>query len=349
MTDLLQATKDGVAAAARLLRHGALVAFGTETVYGLGGDALDKQAVAAIFAAKGRPRFNPLICHYPSAAAAFTHTVADDRARLVAQTFWPGPLTLVLRRAEHCPVSLLASAGLDTLAVRVPRHPVALSLLRQVGTPIAAPSANRSGRVSPTSATHVLDELAGRIAAVLDCGPCPVGVESTVLDLSGPHPLLLRPGGITQEALEACIGPIQTVAHPAPPPAQGPRCDGLRSPGMMASHYAPALPVRLAATSVTAAEALLAFGPPLSGAGCVFQLSAAGDTAEAASQLFEGLRQLDAAGARPADRGDTERDMTGQRLAGIAVMPIPDHGLGQAINDRLRRAAAPRDAEPNTR
>jgi len=349
MTDLLQATKDGAAAAARLLRRGALVAFGTETVYGLGGDATNPQTVAAIFAAKGRPRFNPLICHYPSATAAFAHTVADDRARTLADAFWPGPLTLVLRRADDCPVSLLAAAGLDTLAVRVPRHPLALSLLRQVASPIAAPSANRSGRVSPTSAAHVLAELAGRIAAVLDGGPCPVGVESTVLDLTGQRPMILRPGGVTQEALEACIGPIQTT-QPVAPPDRDQRSEGLRSPGMMASHYAPALPVRLAATSVTAAEALLAFGPPLPGAGCVFQLSAAGETTEAAAHLFEGLRQLDAAGEPhdPTGLGPAGWGVTRQRLAGIAVMPIPDHGLGRAINDRLRRAAAPRDAKPNT-
>ncbi len=321
MTKMLQATQVGVAAAASLLRDGALVAFGTETVYGLGGDATQAQAVAGIFAAKGRPRFNPLICHYPSATAAFAHVVANPWAHAVAQAFWPGPLTLVLPRATNCPVALLAAAGLDTLAVRVPDHPVALALLRQAGMPVAAPSANRSGRISPTSAEHVLDGLDGRIAAVLDSGPCPVGVESTVLDLSGQRPILLRPGGVPQEALEGCLGPI------APAAAEG----VLRGPGMLASHYAPALPVRLAARAVAAQDALLAFGPSLPGAGCVFQLSATADTTEAAANLFAGLRRLDADGQRLG-------------MSGIAVMAIPDRGLGRAINDRLRRAAAPRQA-----
>ena len=330
MTEILQPSEEGVAAAAALLRRGALVAFGTETVYGLGADATNAPAVAAIFAAKGRPRFNPLICHYPSAADAFAHTVADDRARRLAETFWPGPLTLVLPRAEHCPVALLAASGLHTLGVRVPRHPLALSLLRQAATPIAAPSANCSGHISPTAAAHVLDGLDGLIAAVLDCGSCPVGVESTVLDLSGFHPVMLRPGGVTQEALEACVGPIQSGGSHTMIATNG----GLRSPGMMASHYAPALPVRLAATEVSQDEALLAFGPPLSGAGCVFQLSEDGDTTAAAAKLFEGLHWLDAEAAL-LGRG-------GQWLRGIAVMPIPERGLGRAVNDRLRRAAAPR-------
>ncbi|WP_428487611.1 L-threonylcarbamoyladenylate synthase [Rhodopila sp.] len=321
-TELLQADETGMTRAAQLLRQGTLVAFGTETVYGLGADATNAEAVAAIFAAKGRPRFNPLICHYPTVEEAVAHVVADERARMVARTFWPGPLTLVLRRNSHCPVALLAGAGLDTLAVRVPRHPVALALLRLAGMPIAAPSANRSGRVSPTSAAHVLDGLEGRIAAVLDSGPCPIGVESTVLDLSGPEPVLLRPGGVTLEALQACLGPVQPAASSAV-------VQGLRSPGMLDSHYAPTLPVRLGASSVAPEEALLAFGPPLSGAGRVFQLSAAGDATEAAVKLFEGLRRLD---REPG-------------AIGIAVMPIPDVGLGRAVNDRLRRAAAPRGVQ----
>jgi L-threonylcarbamoyladenylate synthase len=248
---------------------------------------------------------------------------ADDRALLVAQRFWPGPLTLVLPRRTDCPVALLASAGLETLAVRVPGHPAALALLRQAGVPIAAPSANRSGAVSPTTAQHVLDGLAGRIAAVLDSGPCAVGVESTVLDLTGAHPVLLRPGGIALEDLEALIGPVQRGLPHAEPG------DRLRSPGLLRSHYAPALPVRLNAVSVAADEALLAFGPPLPGALCKFQLSFAASTTEAASRLFEGLRWLDAEGARIGARG-------------IAAMPIPDTGLGLAIADRLQRAAAPR-------
>ncbi|PPQ27049.1 L-threonylcarbamoyladenylate synthase [Rhodopila globiformis] len=325
MTEMLTADAPGIARAAGLLREGSLVAFGTETVYGLGGDATNARAVAAIFEAKGRPRFNPLICHYGAVEAALAHVVADARTRQVAQQFWPGPLTLVLPRRADCPVALLTSAGLDTLAVRVPDHPVAQSLLRQADRPVAAPSANRSGAVSPTTARHVLEGLSGRIAAVLDSGPCRVGVESTVLDLTGPGPVLLRPGGVPVEALEAAIGPIQrgvphAVAHAA---------SGLRSPGLMVSHYAPSLPVRLDAVAVAADEALLAFGPPLPGAACQFQLSLATDATEAASRLFEGLRRLDAEGARLGARG-------------IAVMPIPTTGLGLAIADRLQRAAAPR-------
>jgi L-threonylcarbamoyladenylate synthase len=326
MTEILPADSAGVTRAASLLRDGKLVAFGTETVYGLGADATNAEAVAAIFQAKMRPRFNPLICHYSCAAAAFRHVVADERAWRAASTFWPGPLTLVLPRQPDCPVALLTGAGLDTLAVRVPNHPVAMSLLRHAGRPIAAPSANRSGQVSPTSARHVLDGLRGRIQAVLDSGPCNVGIESTVLDLSRPEPRLLRPGGMTTEALEACLGPIQLEIA-----AAGAMHD-FRSPGLMVSHYAPELPVRLAATAVAGDEALLAFGPPLTGALCRFQLSDESDTVEAAARLFEGLRWLDAEGIRLGARG-------------IAVMPVADSGLGLAINDRLRRAAAPRDGE----
>jgi L-threonylcarbamoyladenylate synthase len=321
MTERLIADAAGVARAAVLLRGGGLVAFGTETVYGLGADATNERAVAGIFAAKGRPRFNPLICHYPDAAAAFAHVVPTTAAQTLAAALWPGPLTLVLPRRPDCPVALLTGAGLDTLAVRVPAHPVALALLRAVGRPVAAPSANRSGQVSPTTAEHVLAGLAGRIDAVLDSGPCAVGVESTVLDLSGPTPTLLRPGGVPLEMLETLIGPVALGR-----PIEG---GALRSPGLLSSHYAPGLPVRLEAQAVTADEALLAFGPPLPGAGTMFQLSAAGDTTEAATRLFSGLRWLDAEGTRLG-------------LRGIAVMPVPDAGLGLAINDRLGRAAAPR-------
>ena len=320
-TELLSPDPAGLARAAALLRAGALVAFGTETVYGLGADATNEQAVAAIFAAKGRPRFNPLIAHFATAEAAFAQVVANDAARLLAKEFWPGPLTLVLPRQPDCPVALLAGAGLDTLAVRVPAHPIALALLRAVDRPIAAPSANRSGHVSPTTSRHVLDGLGGRIAAVLECGPCPVGVESTVLDLSGTRAVLLRPGGVTAEAIEAVIGPIGRRAHG---PARAPR-----SPGLLASHYAPDLPVRMNATTVAPDEALLAFGPPVAGAGAVFNLSPTGDLTEAAARLFTGLRTLDAEGKRLG-------------LARIAAMAVPRTGLGLAINDRLERAAAPR-------
>jgi L-threonylcarbamoyladenylate synthase len=316
LTERLADTPAGRARAAELLRAGELVAFGTETVYGLGADATNAEAVARVFEAKGRPRFNPLICHYADAEAAFAEAVPAGPARRLADAFWPGPLTLVLPRAAGCPVALLTSAGLDTLAVRVPAH--ATALLRSVGRPVAAPSANRSGRVSPTTAAHVLEELDGRIAAVLDSGPCAVGVESTVLDLSGVRPTLLRPGGVTREAIEAAIGAV-TTGKPVGPP---------RAPGMLASHYAPSLPVRLNAARVAPDEALLAFGAPLPGAGATAQLSLTGQPVEAAVNLFAALRALDEAGA-------------GKKLRGIAVMPIPETGLGLAINDRLRRAAAP--------
>jgi len=326
-TELLAADRAGLARAAALLKGGALVAFGTETVYGLGADATDAAAVARVFAAKGRPHFNPLICHYPDADAAFAHVRADETAHRLAARCWPGPLSLVLPRAPDCPVALLAGAGLDTLAVRVPAHPAALALLHAVARPVAAPSANRSGGVSPTTAAHVLDGLGGRIAAVLDSGPCPVGVESTVLDLTGERPFLLRPGGTTVEAIEALVGPVaRGIPH-----AEAEAARTLRSPGLLVSHYAPGLPVRLDASTVGAEEALLAFGPPLAGAGAVFNLSQDGDLVEAAARLFDGLRSLDATGAA---RG----------LRRIAVMPIPDAGLGLAINDRLQRAAAPRAA-----
>ncbi len=316
-----------VAEAAALLRGGALVAFATETVYGLGADARDARAVAAIFEAKGRPHFNPLISHFASADAAFGEVVADRRAQTLAARFWPGPLTMVLPRRPESRIDLLAGAGLDTLAVRVPGHPQALDLLRQAGIPIAAPSANRSGEVSPTTAAHVLAGLSGRIAAVLDGGACEVGVESTVLDLSSPTgAVLLRPGGVTAAEIEALIGPI---GRPIPPSAAT-ATQTLRSPGLMLSHYAPRLPVRLAATSVEAGEALLAFGPdPLRGAGAMWNLSPGGDPVEAAARLFAGLRWLDAEGARLG-------------LSAIAAMPVPAAGLGEAIHDRLTRAAAPR-------
>ena len=322
-TRLLAADGDGIAEAARLLRAGELVAFGTETVYGLGADATNDRAVAGIFAAKGRPHFNPLICHYDTAEAVFAHVEADGRARALAEAFWPGPLTLVLPRLVTCPVALLAGAGLETLAVRVPADATALSLLRATGRPVAAPSANRSGQVSPTTAGHVLEGLGGRIAAVLDSGPCPVGVESSVLDLTGRGAVLLRPGGLPRAAIEAVIGRVGAGITPA----QAEAARGLRSPGLLVSHYAPGLPVRLDAGAVAPDEALLAFGPALPGAAVAYQLSEGRDLVEAAARLFAGLRELDARGAG---------------LRGIAVMPIPAEGLGEAINDRLQRAAAPR-------
>ena len=306
---------DSIDAAAAALRAGHLVAFPTETVYGLGADATSDAAVARVYDAKGRPSFNPLIAHVPDLESAARLVVFGDSARLLANRFWPGALTLVLPRAAGCPVSLLASAGLDTLAVRVPDHPLALALLRAVGRPVVAPSANPSGRLSPTTAEHVREALGDRVAMVLDGGPSRVGVESTVVDLSGDRPRLLRPGGIPAEAIAALIGPLAE-------PAGGP----LRSPGQLASHYAPHLPVRLDATGVAADEALLAFGPDAPAcAATTLNLSPGSDLVEAASHLFAYLRRLDRSG-----------------LSAIAVMPIPEHGLGRAINDRLRRAAAPR-------
>ncbi len=324
-TETLVASDAGLARAAALLADGKLVAFGTETVYGLGADATNSAAVAAIFAAKGRPHFNPLICHYATAEAAWGDVVPTALARRLAEAFWPGPLTLVLPRRLSSAVALLAGAGLDTLAVRVPSPAPARALAAALGRPIAAPSANRSGQVSPTTAAHVRDGLDGRIDAIFDTGACPVGLESSILDLTGGHPALLRAGGVAVEDIEALIGPVGRPITAAQ--AEQPRT--LRSPGLMISHYAPSLPVRLAAREVGPTEALLAFGPALPGAGLTFDLSRAGDLTEAASRLFTGLRALDAAGR---ERG----------LVGIAAMPVPHHGLGLAINDRLSRAAAPR-------
>lgn len=316
----LASDEAGLSAAAELLRQGQLVAFPTETVYGLGADATSETAVAAIFAAKQRPSFNPLIAHYPSPAAAFRDVTPTPLAETLAAAFWPGPLTLVLPRSAQCSVARLAGAGLDTQAVRVPSHPLAARLLAAVGRPIAAPSANPSGRVSPTTAQHVLDGLDGRIAAVIDGGACAIGLESTVIDLSGPRPALLRAGGVTLEALRAVAPDIID--------ATGGHTNGPRSPGQLLSHYAPDLPLRLHATDVASDEALLAFGAPIPGSSLVFNLSETGDLTEAAARLFAGLRLLDAEGRAKGVRG-------------IAAMAIPNHGLGCAINDRLARAAHP--------
>ena len=314
--EIARASTETIGRAAALLRTGRLVAFPTETVYGLGGDATNERAVAEIFAAKGRPRFNPLIVHVPGLEEAETLVVFNPPARRAAARFWPGPLSLVLPRRGDSRLSLLASAGLDTVAIRAPAHPVAQALLCETGRPIAAPSANRSGRVSPTEAAHVAEELGEDVVLIFDGGPTQVGLESTVLDLSGEVPALLRPGSVTLEQLTELLGPI--VA---------PRSGRARSPGMLASHYAPSLPVRLAATEARPGEALLAFGPNAPpGFAEVLWLSRSGDLAEAAANLFAMLRRLD----RPC-------------FTGIAVMPIPEHGLGHAINDRLRRAAAPRN------
>ena len=318
-TRVLAADEGGVAEAAALLRDGQLVAIPTETVYGLAADATNAAAVGAIFRAKGRPAFNPLICHYADTDAAAAHVVFSAAGHRLAQLFWPGPLTLVLPRRADCPVSLAAGAGLATLAVRVPGQKLAAAVLRAAGRPLAAPSANRSGGVSATTAAHVLADLEGRIAAVLDGGSCSLGLESTVLDLAGEHPRLLRPGGIAAEAIEAVLGRLDRGPTPGAAPA---------SPGLLASHYAPSLPLRLGADVAEAGEALLAFGDAPA-AVLTFNLSPSGDLAEAASRLFAGLRWLDAEGVRLG-------------LRGIAAMRIPHAGLGAAINDRLGRAAAPR-------
>ncbi|MCU0856558.1 MAG: L-threonylcarbamoyladenylate synthase [Rhodobacteraceae bacterium] len=313
-TERLSPDDAGLARAAGILRAGGLVAFPTETVYGLGGDARSDLAAARIFEAKGRPRFNPLIAHVASVEEARRIARFTPEAERLAAAFWPGPLTLVLPLREDAGVAPLVTAGLPTVAVRVPGHPLARRLLAAFGGPVAAPSANPSGKLSPTRAGDVLAGLGGRIAAVVDGGPCPVGVESTIVGLDGP-PRLLRPGGLPAEAIEACLG--QPLAGPAAGAAPV-------APGMLASHYAPGAALRLNATEAAPGELLLGFGPVAGD----LSLSPAGDLTEAAANLFHHLRALDARGTR------------------IAVAPIPDHGLGRAINDRLARAAAPRPEAP---
>ncbi len=314
----LVADANGIACAARIIEEGGLAAFPTETVYGLGADARDGAAVARIFAAKGRPRFNPLIVHVGDTQAAREVAVFDDRAERLAAAFWPGPLTLVLPLKSDAGISPLVTAGLGSVAVRVPAHPVAQALLRAVGGPVAAPSANVSGRVSPTRAAHVMAGLAGMIGAVLDGGPCAVGVESTILGLVGAS-VLLRPGGVPVEALEAILGPIPLAAGGEDAPV---------APGQLRSHYAPAAPLRLNASDARAGEIRIGFGPATSREDLT--LSAGEDLVEAATRLFHILREAD----------DLVRGRDG--AVGIAVAPVPDTGLGQAINDRLARAAAPR-------
>lgn len=313
-----KAEKGAIAAAAEHLRAGRLVAFPTETVYGLGADATQSRAVAEIFAAKGRPTFNPLIVHVLDVAAAERHVIFTPLARQLAGAFWPGPLTLVLDKREGSPLSDLVTGGLSSVAVRSPDHPVARALLEATGRPLAAPSANRSGHVSPTKAEHVAADLGDKVAMVLDAGATAHGLESTIVDARGDHPVLLRPGAVTVETIEAVIGGkvVRGDIDAARPSA----------PGQLLSHYAPSARVRLEARDVLAGEALLAFGPDVPAtAGAMLNLSPAGDLTEAASNLFAALRALDASGAEA-----------------IAVMPIPQSGLGEAINDRLRRAAAPR-------
>lgn len=308
------ASSDDIAAAARALREGKLVAFPTETVYGLGADATDDKAVARVYAAKGRPSFNPLIAHVPDQAQAFALGIFSAEATALAKAFWPGPLSLVVPRQPHCPVSLLASAGLDSIAIRVPAHPMALELLRAVGRPVVAPSANPSGKISPTAAEHVRRHLKGKLAMVLDGGRCKVGVESSVVSFMEAVPKLLRQGGIPRTDIENVLGhPVAAQSHSARPHA----------PGQLMSHYAPHAELRLNAEAPREGEAYLGFGP-LHAHG-PWTLSATGDLVEAAASLFRLLHEIDATG-----------------VTRIAVAPVPHHGLGEAINDRLMRAAAPR-------
>ncbi|WP_299352515.1 L-threonylcarbamoyladenylate synthase [uncultured Shimia sp.] len=310
-TQTLTPDRAGFDCAAALLGEGQLVAFPTETVYGLGGDARDDMAVARIFEAKGRPRFNPLIVHVPSVDVAKQYVTWNDDADRLASAFWPGPMTLVLPLKPNSGLSTLVTADLPTLAIRVPEHTVAKKLLETFGGPVAAPSANPSGKISPTSAAHVTAGLSGRIAAILDGGPCGVGLESTILGLSD-TPTLLRPGGLPSEAIEAALGAPLARHHTGDP---------LTAPGQMTSHYAPGAPMRLNATDLHENEMLLGFGS----VDATLNLSPAGDLIEAAANLFGYLHKMDALEPET-----------------IAVSPIPDHGLGRAINDRLRRAAAPR-------
>jgi L-threonylcarbamoyladenylate synthase len=322
-TAILPAGEAAAAKAARTLADGGLIAFPTETVYGLGADATNASAIARLYQAKGRPSFNPLISHVGDLAAARAIGRFDETAVNLAEAFWPGPLTLVLPKAAGCAVAELATAGLETIAIRIPSHPVARAILRAFAHPVVAPSANLSGHVSPTTAAHVQSDLEGRIDLIVDGGPVAVGVESTIVGCFD-QPMLLRPGGLPREDIERVLGralvrpPADTMNDNAQPLA----------PGMLASHYAPRTRVRLNAASVEAGEALLAFGAPVQGAdsaAAVMNLSARRDLNEAAANLFGYLRALDATRAKT-----------------IAVMAIPEEGLGEAINDRLRRAAVGR-------
>jgi L-threonylcarbamoyladenylate synthase len=309
---LARADAGAIARAGEILRRGGLVAFPTETVYGLGANARDDHAVAGIFAAKGRPRFNPLIVHVRDLKEAESYGEFSDMARELAPAFWPGPLTLVVPRKKDCALSLLVSAGLDTVALRVPAHPVAKALLADANLPIAAPSANPSGKLSATRATDVAEGLSDHVDLILDGGDCVVGIESTVIGFENGHAVLLRPGAIAREELEPITGALRAAdkAH-------------IAAPGMLESHYAPRAALRLDAHEPKNGETLLAFGPDAPAQ--ALNLSRTGNLREAAANLFAMLRALDASRAQT-----------------IAVMPIPNEGLGEAINDRLVRAAAPR-------
>ncbi len=349
-------TPENISRAVALLTEGKPVAFPTETVYGIGADARSDAAIAAVYALKSRPQFNPLICHMLGADMAADYVRWNETARALAKAFWPGPVTLVLRKKGSGirdmgfgkntffpssripnPISLLASAGLDTIAVRSPAHPVARALIAACKFPLAAPSANRSGRVSPTTATHVAEEFGSSVDMILDGGACTVGIESTVVDCTDESNIqILRPGSVTVEEIECVIprldrgisGSRSSLVARGPavalrPSGSLPRDDGFKSPGQLASHYAPTLPVRLNVTQPEPGEALIAFGAEVpSEARKTINLSVAADLKEAAAKLFAALRELDS-----------------PEFSGIAVMPIPDEGIGEAINDRLRRAS----------
>ena len=316
-TRLILAVPGAAETAADCLARGGLVAFPTETVYGLGADATDGQAVARLYEAKGRPSFNPLIAHVPDLQSARKLAVFNADAEALAAAFWPGPLTLVLPRRPDCPVSDLATAGLETIAIRVPDHALASAILRAFGKPVVAPSANISGHVSPTTAAHVLEDLDEKVDLIVDGGPAAVGIESTIVACLD-QPMILRPGGLSREKIAATLG--RDLAQPVETTDETPL-----APGMLESHYAPRTRLRLNAASVKPGEVLLAFGAPLPGAVATLNLSEQGDIAEAAANLFSHLRRLDA-----------------MRAPTICVMRIPSAGLGEAINDRLRRAAAPK-------
>lgn len=302
--------------AAEALIEGKLVAFPTETVYGLGGDATQDKAVAQVFAAKGRPAFNPLIVHVSSLEEAVALGEFNAEASELAKLFWPGPLTLVVPRRQSCPVSLLASAGLPSLAIRVPKHPLAQALLKAVRRPVVAPSANPSGRISPTTAEHVRTGLGDRVSVILDGGPSAIGLESTIVGFLDGRPSLLRPGGLAREEIERALGHKLVSGGDAKKPS---------APGQLESHYAPKAQMRLEATAPREGEAYLAFGEA---ANARYNLSPSGDLVEAAANLFRLLHEIDAT-----------------NVEAIAVAPIPHQGLGEAINDRLKRAAAPRPTE----
>jgi L-threonylcarbamoyladenylate synthase len=308
-TLIAEAEPKSIARAAAFLREGKLIAFPTETVYGLGADATNGEAVAAIFAAKGRPLFNPLIVHVADIEEARRHVELSPRAQALAERFWPGALTLVLPRRKNSPLSLLVSAGLDSVALRAPSHPAAIALLKETGRPVAGPSANMSGQVTATTANHVADSLGGKVDLILDAGSATLGIESTVIGFDGDRPLLLRPGAIAREDIQDLVGPLGAPGNL------------IQSPGQMASHYAPRAALRLNAGEIESGEVLLGFGDAPR---AKLNLSSRGDLREAAANLFAMLRELDKSATR------------------IAVSPIPDTGIGEAINDRLRRAAAPR-------